>query len=77
MALAIDSVVSGCYIYKDVWSAGIDSGLPCSPESTIAKTGMPLHMVQCIEKLTKYSRYASIISMKLTGTIHEVIKKYQ
>ena len=25
MALAMDSVVPGCHIYKDVWSAGMDS----------------------------------------------------
>ena len=40
---AIDSVVRGCHIYKDVWSAVIDSKLTCSPESAIVKTGMPLH----------------------------------
>ena len=44
MAFAIDSEVRGCHIYRDVWSAGIDSELPCSPKSAIAKTGMPLHM---------------------------------
>ena len=43
MALAIDSVVPGFRIYKDVWSTGIDSELPCSPGSAIAKAGMPLH----------------------------------
>ena len=32
MALAIRSVVRGCYIYKEVWSTKIDSELPCSPE---------------------------------------------
>ena len=36
------SEVCGCHIYKDAWSAGIDSELPCSPKSAIAKTGMPL-----------------------------------
>ena len=44
MALAIDSVIPGCHIYKDVWSAEMDSELPCSPGSAIAKAGMPLHM---------------------------------
>ena len=45
MVLAIDSVVpAGCRIYKDVWSVGVDSELPCSPGSAIAKAGMPLHM---------------------------------
>ena len=44
MASAIDSVVPGCHIYKDVWSAGMDSESPCSPGSAIAKAGMPLHM---------------------------------
>ena len=43
MALAIDSKVPGCHIYKDVWSAGIDSELPCSPDSAVAKIDMPLH----------------------------------
>ena len=43
MAVAIDSVVPGDRIYKDVWSAGIYSELPCSSWSTIAKAGMPLH----------------------------------
>ena len=42
MVFAIDSVVRGCHIYKDVWSAGIDFELPCSPESAIARTSMPL-----------------------------------
>ena len=28
MALATDSVVPGCHIYKDIWSTGIDSELP-------------------------------------------------
>ena len=42
MALAIDSVVPGCRIYKDVWSAGMDSESPCSG-SAITKAGMPLH----------------------------------
>ena len=41
MAFAIDSVVRGCHIHKDVWSAGINSKLPCSPKSTITKTAMP------------------------------------
>ena len=43
MVLAIDSEVCGCHIYnlKDIWSAGIDSELPCSPKFEIAKTGMP------------------------------------
>ena len=40
MALAIDRVVLGCCIYKDVWSAEMDS---CSAGSAIAKAGMPLH----------------------------------
>ena len=31
MEFAIDSEVRGCHVYKDVWSAGIDSKLPCSP----------------------------------------------
>ena len=43
MAFAIDSEARRCYIYKDVWSAGIDYELPRSPKSAIAKTGMPLH----------------------------------
>ena len=43
MALAIDSVVPGFRIYKDVWSAEMDSELLCSPGSAIAKAGMPLH----------------------------------
>ena len=43
MALAIDSEVSGCRIYKDVWSAAMDSELPCSLGFEIVKTGMPLH----------------------------------
>ena len=43
MALAIDNVVPGFRSYKDVWSAGIDSKLPCSPGSAIVKAGMPLH----------------------------------
>ena len=29
MAFAIDSEVSGCHVYKDVWSARIVSELPC------------------------------------------------
>ena len=40
------SELHGCHIYKDVWGAGIDSELaelPCSPNSAITKTGMPLH----------------------------------
>ena len=32
MAFAIDSVVLACHIYKNVWSAEIDSELPSSPE---------------------------------------------
>ena len=44
MVLAIDSEVHGCHIYKDIWSAGIDSELSRSPKSAIAKTGMLLHM---------------------------------
>ena len=44
MAFAIDSVVRGCHINKDVWSAGIDSEFICSPKSAIAKTSLPLHM---------------------------------
>ena len=43
MAFAIDSEVRECHVYKDFWSAGIDSKLPCSQKSAIAKTGMPLH----------------------------------
>ena len=43
MVFAIDSEVRGCYIYIDVWSAGIDSELPCSSKSAIAKTSMPIH----------------------------------
>ena len=43
MALAIDSVVPGYRIYKDVWNAGMDSELSCSQGSAIAKAGMPLH----------------------------------
>ena len=43
MEFAIESEVCGCHIYKDIWSAGIDSGLPCSPKSAVTKTGMPLH----------------------------------
>ena len=45
MALAIDSEVPGCHIYKDVWSAGMDSELPCSLGSAIVRTSiyMPLH----------------------------------
>ena len=43
MALAIDSVVPGCRIYKDCWSAEMDSEKPCSAGSAIAKAGMPLH----------------------------------
>ena len=37
MGFAIDSVVRECHVYKDVGSAGIDSELPCSPKSAIAK----------------------------------------
>ena len=45
MALAIDSLVCGCHIYKDLWSAGIDSELPCSPEYAIAKRyAITVHM---------------------------------
>ena len=44
MAFAIDSEIRECHVYKDVWSAGIDSELPCSPRSVIANTDMPLHM---------------------------------
>ena len=44
MALAIDSKVTGCGIYKDVWSAGMDSELQCSLGSAIVKIGMPLYM---------------------------------
>ena len=47
MAFAIDSLVRGCHIYKDVWIGGIDSG---SPESAIVKTGMPLHMQAMIHQ---------------------------
>ena len=43
MAFAIDSEVRGCHIYKDIWSAGIDSKLPSSPKFAITKSGMPLH----------------------------------
>ena len=43
MALAIDSVVPGCRIYKDVWSAEMDSESPCSAGSAIAKAGISLH----------------------------------
>ena len=43
MAFGIDSEVHGCHVYKDVWSAGMDSELPCSPKSATLKTGMPLH----------------------------------
>ena len=43
MVLAIVSEVPGCCICKDVWSAGMDSKLPRSPGSAIAKAGMPLH----------------------------------
>ena len=48
MALATDSVVPGCRIYKDVWSSGMDSKLPCSPGSAIAKAGMPPHVMLLI-----------------------------
>ena len=41
MAFAIDSVVRGCHIHKNIWSAGINSKLTCSPKSAIVKTGMP------------------------------------
>ena len=44
MALVIDNVATGCRIYKDVWSAGMDSESSCPPGSAIAKAGMPLHM---------------------------------
>ena len=44
MALAVDSVVPGCHIYKDARSAEMDSEFPCSPGSAIAKARMPLHM---------------------------------
>ena len=37
-------VVPGCCNYKDVWSAGMDSELPCSPGSVITKAGMPLRV---------------------------------
>ena len=40
---AIDSEVRGCYIYIDVWSAGIHSELPCSSKSAIVNTSMPIH----------------------------------
>ena len=40
IAFEIDSEVRGCYVYKDVWSAAIDSKLPYS---SIAKTGVPFH----------------------------------
>ena len=33
MAIAINSVVRGYHIYKDIWSAEIDSELPCCAES--------------------------------------------
>ena len=33
MTLAIDSVVRGYHIYQDIWSAEINSELPCHPES--------------------------------------------
>ena len=33
MAFAINGVVRGYHIYKDIWSAKIDSELPCCPES--------------------------------------------
>ena len=33
MAFAIDSALHGYHIYKDIWSAEIDSELPRSPES--------------------------------------------
>ena len=46
MAFEIDSevhtYVDAMSTYK-AWSAGIDSELPCSPKSSIAKTGMSLH----------------------------------
>ena len=32
MAFAINSVVQGYHIYKDIWSAEIDSELPCCAE---------------------------------------------
>ena len=44
MAVAIDSVYSTwMHSHKDIWIAGIDSKLPCSSESAITKTGMPLY----------------------------------
>ena len=43
MAFVIDSVERECYIYKDIRCGGIYSELPCSTESAIAKTGIPLH----------------------------------
>ena len=33
MAFAIDSIVQGYHIYQDIWSAEINSELPCQPES--------------------------------------------
>ena len=33
MAFAINGVVRGYHIYKEIWSAEIDSELPCCPES--------------------------------------------
>ena len=55
MAFAIDSEVRGCHIYKDAWSAGIDSELPCSPKSAIAKTSMPLHAHSDTRKSSCYA----------------------
>ena len=51
MAFGVDSVVRGSHIYKDVWSAGIDSELPCSSESAIAKLtgGMPLNYTRTLQ----------------------------
>ena len=43
MAVAIDSKEHGCLIYKDIWSAGMDSELPYSPKFAIVETGKPLH----------------------------------
>ena len=43
MVIAIDNEVCGCYVYKDVWSTGMNSKLPCSPKSATARRGPVRH----------------------------------
>ena len=43
ITFVVDSVLRGYRIYKDAWSAGLDSELPCSRVCNREETSMSLH----------------------------------